>query len=122
MVEVAMSTWRPHTECSCRKCGSAITHPEHLARYAEQARAELERKASMKLQSPQAVAEADPVVQARLEVWHRRLQARSKARLARSFAKRLDAAQRAQDARSKGDWLNQPLVVNCTHGTGGDSR
>lgn len=38
-------TWRPHTECSCRKCGSAITHPEHLARYAEQARAELERKA-----------------------------------------------------------------------------
>ena len=37
--------WQEFMDCSCRKCGSAITHPEHLARYAEQARAELERKA-----------------------------------------------------------------------------
>lgn len=38
-------TWRLYIECSCSRCGSAITHPEHLARYAEQARAELERRA-----------------------------------------------------------------------------
>lgn len=55
----------------------------------------------MKLQSPlERLPKPDLVVQARLEVWHRRLQARSKASWPVFRQALLDAAQRAQDARS----------------------